>query len=252
LNSDVQLIAILIVLIAFVINATQIFVRRRGAVPLRPISAFKQMPEMVNSGIEANRALHVSMGNAGLGSQRTLFALASSEFAYYAIRYASYSDVSPIISTTQTTTLPLALNTLRRAYQSRNLLSEYRPVNVRWYPGGENGLVYAGAVMAMQGSDDISSNMLVGSLGAEMALMLDASQRQGRSVLAVSDDLTGQAVAYALADEVLIGEELFASESYLGERANDRDRLTATDFLRWLLVLTVVGITVFTIINGGN
>ena len=42
-------------------------------------------------------------------------------------------------------------------------------------------------------------------------MILDSAQRRNQATLAVSDQLDGQAVAFALADETLIGEELFAA-----------------------------------------
>lgn len=131
-------------------------------------------------------------------------------------------------------------------------MRHYRPINVRWYPNGENSLALAGGVMAMQAEDDVSSHMLIGSFGAEMALMLGASERHNRPSLAVSDDLSGQAVAYALADDVLIGEEIFASDSYLGDKPHVRDRLTAIDVMRWFVVLAIVALAIFTFITNGG
>ena len=53
--------------------------------------------------------------------------------------------------------------------------------------------------------------MLNGNFGPEIALVLEAAARKRRSSIAGSVDLDEQAVAYAIADRALIGEELFVA-----------------------------------------
>ena len=109
---------------------------------------------------------------------------------------------------------------------------------------GVRTLAFAAAIMAMQTDDEVSGNVLVGRYGAELALMLDASNRYDRPSVAVSDNLTGQAIAYALAQDVLIGEEIFAAPAYLSEDISEAKRVMTTDVLRYVLIAAIVALAI--------
>ena len=87
---------------------------------------------------------------------------------------------------------------------------------------------------------------MAGGFGAELALMLDSADRRGQASLAVSDRLDGQAVAYALADHALIGEELFAASSYVSEDGGGRIDAATLDVWRGLIIL---GLTVLLLLE---
>lgn len=251
MDSESQVIAILVLLVVFVLNATQPILRRRGAVPLRPLAVFERLPEIANASIETGRPVHLGLGSAALGTESTVLALAGSEFAYYTAQHLAYGDVSPIYSVADTSTLPLALDTLRRAYLSRDRLASYRPVNVRWYPAGPRSLAHAGGLMALQSEEEVAGNVLAGSYGIELALILSAASRRQRPAVAATDQLAGQAVAYAMADTYLIGEEIFSAPAYLGSDRASEDRTTASDSLRWLVGLALLAVFITTIVQGG-
>jgi hypothetical protein len=109
--------------------------------------------------------------------------------------------------------------------------------------------------MALQSEDKASSNVLVGRFGTEIALVMDAAHRHGRPVIAGSDQLDGLAVVYALADEPLIGEEVFAVPGYLSDTNDEANRNLIIDRLRWLVVLAILLLLVapstFDVISGG-
>jgi hypothetical protein len=136
--------------------------------------------------------------------------------------------------------LPLAQDTLRRAYQSRNRLDRFRYSAVRWYPSGSRSLAYAAALTVAIRDDSVSSNILAGSFGPEMALIMEAGARRGSPSLAVSDQLSGQAIAYAFSEYVLIGEEVFAARAYLSESPAKAFDVVRLDLLRWLIVFAIL------------
>lgn len=234
--TELQVLALLVVLVAFV---TTLLVRRRRPTPLRPIDAYKVTPTLAAASIEAGQPLHVGLGGIGPGENDTVLALVAAEVAYYTSLPATVGDVSPIYTTSQTEMLPLAIDTLQRAYNARHMLEGYHPVNVRWYPSGQRALAYAGAVSTLPGDDRLASNVLIGRFGPELALMLDASQRYNVPSIAYSTELTGQAIAYALADHALIGDEVYNAGAYLSGRANLTNRSLTLDLLRWVLVFVM-------------
>jgi hypothetical protein len=239
--------ALLVIMAALVVNVAVNRLIRRRELHQRRIQAFEVIPAITGESIESSRPVHISFGSAAPGTETTLLALAGAEFAYYTAQQLTISDASPLFTVTETVAIPLAVDMLRQAYQSRGLLAErFKAVNVRWYPASGRALAFAGGISAMQSEDNLAANFLVGSFGAEIALILDASRRQQRPSIAVSDRLEGQAVAYAMADYPLIGEEIFAAGGYLGGQRRLVQRNALLDVSRWLLVIALI---VMTLIN---
>ena len=234
MDITVQELSIIVIAVTLLITG---IVRRRPHI-IRTIPAFEYMKSFVGLSIESNQPMHLSIGSVGLGGESTLLAIASAELAYHMSRRAAIGDVSPVISLSETSALPLGMDTLRRAYEARDLGERYRASAVHWYPTGTRSLAFAAALTAMMSDENVSSNTLAGSFGPELALVMDASMRRKLPVVAASDQLEGQAVAYVMSDELLIGEEIFQSRSYL-DGSNMSEAVTM-DLLRWLVVLVVV------------
>jgi hypothetical protein len=260
-TNTTQVITILIIALALVLQLTltQLILRRRrrehGDPALRVIPAYQALPTVVGAAIEAHRPVHFSLGSAGIGANNTLLTLAGAEFFYQLVQQTATGAVSPLVTVSDPSAIPLAQDTLRRAYLSRGRLDRYQAASVRWYPSGPRGLAFAGGLTAMMGDDKVSGNILVGSFGPELALVLEAAARKSQSSIATSDQLAGQAVAYVMADQPLIGEEVFTAGAYLGHTAGQVAGVITQDVLRWLLVLGILIPTVIAVlskIRGGS
>ncbi len=237
MDSGTQLIALAILLLVFIGNV--VFGRRRRQV-LRPLQALTLVPRLTGESIEAGRPLHLSLGSAQVGTSDTLIALAGADFLYEMTRQVAVGDAAPIITTSSGVTLPLVQNTLQRTYAGLPTPLGGAASTARWYPAGTRSLAFAAALSTMQGEDRLSGNVLAGSYGVELALILDASIRHDNPTIAVSDQLEGQAVAYAMADGVLIGEEVFAAPAYLSDAPNFLVRTQVIDRLRPLLAVAII------------
>lgn len=237
-NTTLQVFSLIFVIITiFLVFTARVFQARRKSSALRPITGFDKIPLWVGQSIEANRPLHLSIGGAGVGANSTIVALAGAEFFYYVIQEATIGDVSPIISTASTAAIPLGQDTLRRAYQSTNHSDRYQSSKARWYPSGQRSIAFAAALTGMMKVENPAAHILAGSFGPELALILDAANHQRQETLAVSDQLEGQAIAFALADNYLIGEELFAAPAYMSDAPADKAETVVVDLWRGLLIL---------------
>lgn len=245
MDSTTQVITTLILLATLVVSviATQFIRRRRQAFPMRAIPAYETIPLMVGEAIEAGRPIHVSFGSAGLGGNNTALALASAEMFYQVAQHNLPG--ATVLTMSDPSALPLGYGTLRRAFASRR--DRQSASSARWYPAGSRSLAFAAALTGMLGDERVSGSVLVGSYGAELALILEAAARRRQSSVAGSVDLDGQAVAFAMADQALIGEEMFIAGAYLGDSATQRGSVVTLDVLRWLLILGLVVATANTI-----
>ncbi len=245
MDTTTQVMTTLIILTALVASVivTQFIRRRKESFPIRAIPAYDTIPLLIGEAIEAGRPMHVSFGSAELGGNNTALTLASAELFYQVARRNLVG--SSILTVSSSSALPLGYGTLRHAYASRpDRLSES---GVRWYPSGDRSLAFAAALTAELRDERISGSVLVGSFGPELALVLEAAARRRQSAIAGSVDLAGQAVAYAMADQPLIGEELYVAGAYLGESATQYSSVVTLDLLRWLLILGILIATANTI-----
>lgn len=230
-DTTLQVYSVLFVAITVVLVYTARFfhVRRGRRRRQRALAGFEQLAQWTTQSIESNRPLHLAFGNAGVGGDNTSAALAEAELFHHVIKRANSSDMSPIVSMSAPATIPLGQDTVRRAWGKGGALS-----SARWYPPD---LAYAGAVAASMADEEPAAHIMAGSFGAELSLMIDSADRSGQPSLAVSERLDGQAVAFAMADHALIGEELFAAPSAVAEDGGGRIDAVTLDVWRGLIIL---------------
>lgn len=233
-ETTLQVYSVLFVLatVVLVYTARYFGARRARRRAQRQIAEFDVIQSWAGGSIESNRPLHLAFGSAGVGEDNTAVALAEAEFFHHVIQRVGAGDVSPIVSTSAAATLPLGQATLRRGWQDGGALTR-----TQWYPQGRRSIGYAAAVSGVIEAERPSAHIFAGSFGPELALMIDSADRRGQGSLAVSDQLQGQAVAYAMADEVLIGEELFAAAGYVAENGQAPADAIVMDVWRALLIM---------------
>lgn len=229
-ETTLQVYSVLFVLATVVLVYTARFFQgrpgRRGW--QRRLDGFERIPTWTTRSIESNRPLHLSFGGAEVGGENTPAALAQAEFFHQVIQGATASDATPIVTMSAPATVPLGQDTLRRAWAKDGTAAR-----VQWVPPE---LAFAGALTASMDIDEPEAHILAGRFGPELALMLDGANRRGQATLALSDRLDGQAVAFALADHVLIGEELYAAPSFRAEAGRGRRDSAVLDVWRALII----------------
>jgi len=257
LDSTTQIMTLLIVLTAGASSLilTQ-FARRRQAATgrrafaVRALPAIDAVPGLIGMAIEAGRPIHVSLGSSGLGGGETAATLASAVLFTRVAERAATGSVAPLLTMSDASALPLGYQMMRRAYVARGRLDRYERKSVRWLPTLGRPIAFAAGLTIMAGNEQVAGNVLTGSFGAELALILFSAQRRRQMTIAGSDQLAGMAVAYAMADEALLGEEIFAAPAYLSVSAARKDSrsdetgrraaLIVTDVLRWLLIAALL------------
>lgn len=244
MTTEMQLLTVLIILALFVANA----IVRPQRVPLRPIRALDRLPSLAEESLESSRPLHLSLGGATLGGQDTLLTLVSAEVLYQTAKQVALGDAPPIVTFSQPATVPIGWDILRRAFSGRNTF--VRPLNVRWLPEGQSRMGFVAGVNALQRDDSLSANVLVGTYGAELALVLWASERANKPHIAHSTHLSGQAVAYGMAQETLLGEEIFAGGAYLSQDVGLLQRVRVLDVVRFVTALALLVVFVVTLSRG--
>ncbi len=216
-----------------------VFNRRRSFLALRAIPAFVKLRRAIGLAVEDGSRLHLSLGSGGVLDQRSAAAFVGLSMLRRVADITSVSDQPPIATTGEATLAILAQDTLQSAFEKMGASAQYDPTSARLT--GVTPFSYAAGTLPVIADEMVSSNLLAGSFVNEAALITDASERGQNFSLAGTDDLTGQAILYASAQEPLIGEELFAGGAYLEAGALHNASLHAQDILRYLVILTILG-----------
>ena len=99
---------------------------------------------------------------------------------------------------------------------------------------------YAAGAMAVARQEQVSTDVLMGDFGVEVALLAEASERENSTLIAATADPSAQSILFASATEPLVGEELFAAPAYIGNDPAQRASLQVQDILRWLVILALL------------
>jgi hypothetical protein len=252
LDTTTQVLAILILLLGLVMTAIvpQFVRRRREVLRLRPQAAYASLDLTTAQAVESGQTVLIGMGNTGIGGETTALALAAEAVAYQTLVRAAFGDRSPAVTVSDATGLAFAQDASRSAYRYHGTVPPRG--TARWLPAGPRSLAYAAAMTAYVSGDGAQAQVLVGRFGTELALIGEAGVRRGGTVIAASDQLDGQAVAYAFSKHPLIGEEIFQASAYLSESAVRRGEAVALDVLRWILIAAIIALAASRILNTGG
>lgn len=214
------------------------FWRRRSPAALRVINAYEQLNRSVGLAVENGTRLHVSLGRGNFLTARGGSALAGLAMLRRLAERTSVSDRPPVVTSGDASLAILSQDTLQAGYRAAGAQEQYRSTTGRL--AGLTPFSYAAGTLSTIHDENVSANIVLGDLGAESALLAEASDRENTSLIAASDDLAAQSVFFASSQEPLIGEELFASGAYAGAGASHEASLHVQDILRWLVILAIL------------
>ena len=212
--------------------------RRRSPAAFRIINAYERLNRSVGLAVENGTRLHVSLGRGSLLTARGGSALAGLAMLRRLAQRTSVSDRPPVVTSGDASLAILSQDTLQSGYRAAGAEEQYRFTTGRLT--GLTPFSYAAGALPTIHDENVSTNIVLGDLGAEAGLLAEASDRQNASLIAASDNLAAQSILYASAQDPLIGEELFAAGAYVGAGAAHDASLNVQDILRWLVILAIL------------
>ena len=211
-----------------------LFALQRKFIPaFREIPAFIRLRSAIGRVVEDGTRLHVSLGRGALATPQSASGLAGLTLLGRLAEMTSAGDQPPIATSGDAALAILSQDTLQTGSQASGQ-GTYDPTAGRLT--GLTPFSYAAGAIPSIRDENISTNVLIGNFGVEVALLAEAAERANTFTLAASDNLTAQAVLYASAQEPLIGEELYASGAYVGAGSLHAASLTTQDILRWAII----------------
>ncbi|MGC9359037.1 MAG: DUF6754 domain-containing protein [Anaerolineae bacterium] len=220
---DVSLAAITALGIAMITLVLALLSRRARKASLRPIDAYETIRQAPTRAVESDLPMHISLGSGGLGSEAT----PESAAALGAARFLAEGGAAA----TARTMITAGDGTL--AVGAMGL-----PDADALYAGSDP-MAYAAGAAAMARASDTSAQILFGDFGDEGLWLAGALCAGRRTPVGGTAEPSSAALMYAVLDEALVGEEVYAAGAYLGEESQVAS-LVALDVLRWLGILALV------------
>lgn len=234
----IELIALGILIFAALLLGLFALLNRRSPVPFRKIPGLARVQKAIGLVVEDGTRLHVSLGRGSLLTTFGAAAFAGLSLLRRLGEITSLSDRPPVATTGDGLLNLASQETLRVAHESVAGDIPFDRNNGRL--AGLTPFSFAAGVMPSLRDEQVSSAVMVGEFGPEVALLTEAAERQGAAIVAASSQLPAQAVLYASSPAPLVGEELFAAGAYAQAGGFHAASLRVQDVLRWLVILAIL------------
>jgi hypothetical protein len=235
----VTLIALGVLAFAAILLFVFTLIRRRASGVFRDINAYERLNGAVGRAVEDGTRLHISIGRGNLFTTRGGSALAGLAMIRRLSERTSLSDNPPIVTSGDASLAILSQDTLQSGYRAAGAEEQYRSTTGRLT--GLTPFAFAAGTIPITRDENVSTNIVLGDLGVESALLVEAADRENTDLIAASDNLSAQSVLYVSSQDPLIGEELFAAGAYVGAGPSHEASLQVQDVLRWLVILAILG-----------
>lgn len=207
---------------------------------LRPLRGYRALLDQVGRAVESGRQIHVGLGRGGLHQRSSPASLAALGTLENLAGKSSASTAPPFVTVNDGTLLLAAQDKVRQAYDAAGRTGELAPAPAQFMADSAYPFVYAAAANALMHSENVGSNILLGHFGAEIGIICEAGSRRQVAQIVGSIDLEAVALARAVTDDVLVGEEMLAAGAYLEGKPSQIASVQAQDVLRWVIALAVL------------
>lgn len=220
-----------------------VFVRRleRGeGFKLRPLPGFDVLKTQIGRAIESGRQMHITLGQANLNGPAGPTSLAALNMMGHLADEGCANDAPPLVTTGEGTVMLAAQEKLYHSFDRTNRPEGYRARQVHFVASESDPFAYAAGVSGLIHQDKVTGNVMVGRFGPELMLMAEAAQRQDVTQVIGTDDPTAMALATAVTENTLIGEELFAAAAYMDNTPEQVASLRIQDIVRLLVMVAIL------------
>ncbi len=218
---------------------------RNRSLELRPLPPYSLLKGQVGQAVESGSQLHLTLGRASLISVASPTSIAALTVLDAVAKDGCANGTPPLATVGEGTLLPAAQSSLLHAYNEAQFTSGFEPGAAQFLANDTDPFTYAGGVTSVIHQDKVSNTVAVGRFGPELALIAAAAERQSGDQVIGTDDPLALALATAVSQNVLIGEELLAAGAYLEGKPSQLASIQVQDILRFLIGLVLVGTAVY-------
>lgn len=235
-------LAILVIVVLMLLLARQRIRSGRAKIALRPLFGYSSLKQQVGRAIESGSQIHISLGQASLIGLAAPTSIAANQLLRTLARDGCANGTPPLVTVGEGTLLPLAQSHLRVAFEEANRKELFDPNQALFIASETDSVAYAGGVAVEIHQNKIANNILVGQLGPEVAIMAEAATRKQVEQVIGSNNPIALAVATAVTDNLLIGEELLAAGAYLEGSPGQLASVQVQDILRWIMIVAILAL----------
>ncbi len=213
---------------------------------LRSIAAYDSLKKLLSRAVETGQAVHVSVGTAGVSGPKMADTMAGLYTLEFLADRAANSDVPPLVTVTDPTTMPAAMDQIRRAYERQGYPDEFHLDQARFIapPVQGSAVPYAAGVMDVLNHEAVTANVMVGSFGDEYLLMAEPGAQREMFQVGGASEPSVLPFVYLTMSQPLLGEEIYAAGAYLLERVGHYTSLITQDVYRIALVIVVIVVVI--------
>lgn len=211
-------------------------VRAGTSFAFRPLVAFSSLRKQIGMAIESGQRPAVTLGRGAVHTAAGPSSIAAVHMLDQLMGAGSKRELRPRVTLGAATLLPVAQESVRRAYESAGRLRAYRLRYVEYIADESFPWTYAAGAANAASRENAGSSVAVGRFGPELAIIGEAAHRTDGEQIMGSDASVAVAIATAYGEKTLWGEELFAASAYLQQDALSVASLWAQDVLRWIVV----------------
>jgi hypothetical protein len=226
-----------------------LWLKEGGQVTLRPLPGYDSLKGHMGKAIESGSYLHVTLGQSGLHTLGTASSVAGLTVLDSLAQEGAASSTAPLVTVGEGTLLPAAQDSLQRGLGNADL---YLPLDanlVQFVAHESDNFAYAVGVASIMKQNRVVGNVATGRFGAELAIIGEGAQQLEIEQVIGTDDPIGLAVATAVTDQVLVGEEHLAAPAYVQGHPSQIASLQTQDILRILAVVAVIGTAVYQLLS---
>jgi len=215
-------------------------------VSLREHAGYDALSKQIVRVVEGGQKIHFSLGRGSLDSASNPASIAALIALNYLEEQAVGGEERTVVSAGDGTLMLSAQDSLRTVSANNGRLDDFFRSGARFVAASDQSMALAGGVSEMINRGDLGSNIMMGRFGSEIAIIGEAAERQDMEQVVGSDDPIAMALSVPITDNLLVGEELFASGAYLEGKPSQIASLQVQDILR---VLAAAGIVLAALIN---
>jgi hypothetical protein len=209
-----------------------------GKIPsVRPLPPLEALKEIVGRSVEIGRPIHMSTGSGAITGSDAREQVAGMAVISYVAQLCAQLDAKPIITCRQPELIPIFEGIMSSAWMAENKPEAFSSDQVLYLPA------YPTGVMGLIEREKVAGNILIGPFYYESLVFLETGNRVGAIQVAGTASRYQLPFMIAVADYVLISEEMFAAAAYVSGDPVDLGTVAGQDIIKMLaIILIIIGV----------
>ncbi len=228
-------------ILMWIITLLSIYYGKKGKFSVRRIPGLDKIEEAVGRAVEMGKPVFDIIG---MGSFTSIYApqtIAGLSVLGYVAKQCAEKGAKLISPQAAVDVMPVAIETVRQAYAEAGKLDELDVDEQLPYLSGTQ-FAWASGIIGMAARLKPAANIMVGPFWAESMMFAETFARVGAYQVAGTARLYQLPFFAAVADYVLIGEEMFAADAYLSRDPIKIGSLFSQDVYKLIaIVLSFIG-----------